>query len=109
MFSHRVSGLSAVSPPTGARLRIWAKPGSRRNSIRWDPWRERWTVAVTAPAVRGAANTAILLTLAERLGVEPTSLRWIHSGTGAAKEVEVVGLSIEEAARRLVRAPGGRS
>jgi uncharacterized protein (TIGR00251 family) len=109
MFSHRVTGSGTDSPAVGARLRIWARPGSRRAGIAWDPWRKRWTVSVLAPAAHGQANEAIVAALAERLGVARSSIRWVHGGTSASKEVEVAGLSELEVERRLsgaVRGPG---
>ena len=104
MFSHRVTDPDARLPASATRIRVWAKPGSHRCAVEWDPWRERWTVAVREPASGGAANRAVLAVLAERLGVDPASVRWVRAGRAAAKEAEVVGLPTAEVERRL-RAP----
>jgi uncharacterized protein YggU (UPF0235/DUF167 family) len=101
MFSYRVTVPRTDSPAPAARIRIWAKPGSRRVEVLWDPWRERWTVAVPQPAIRGEANRAVLAVLAERLGVPTSDIRWVRAGTAAAKEAQVDGLTAAEVDRRL--------
>jgi len=58
-------------------------------------------VAVRARPERGAANLAVLELLRSRLGLPAAALRWRRAGRGAAKELEVTGLSELEVARRL--------
>jgi uncharacterized protein YggU (UPF0235/DUF167 family) len=115
MFSHRVTAPAAEKPGSSARIRMWVRPGSSAEDVRWDPWRGRWAVAVRERAVRGDANRAVLSFLAERLGVAPDALRWVHAGRTAAKEAEVVGLDDAQVERRLgggaegaVRRPVGK-
>jgi uncharacterized protein len=94
-------------PPSVERVRfdLRARPGSRGNSIRWDPWRELWIVSVTAQPVGGAANRAMLAFLAGRLEVPADAVRLVQGSTSSTKTVEVVGLSREEVERRLAPSP----
>ena len=52
------------------RIAIWARPGSSRDYLDWDPWRRRWLVGCRAPALGGAANATILSLMARWLGTE---------------------------------------
>lgn len=78
------------------KVEVWARPGSSRETVKWDEWRRRWVVSVTAPAVGGKANEAILALLAQRLGIPPARVGWLRSGTGRSKVLEVDGLTDEE-------------
>ncbi len=91
-----------------ARIPLTAHPGSAGESVEWDPWRKRWSVHVREPAVGGRANRAILRTLADRLGVVPSAVRWIRAGSGSIKLAEVDGLSDAEVAARLSTVRDGR-
>lgn len=93
----------ASSEGTPVRIEVWARPGGSRESVTWDGWRHRWVIAVTAPAVGGRANDAILALLTLRLSLPPARIRWVHSGTSKAKVAEVAGLTEEEIRRRLSR------
>jgi uncharacterized protein (TIGR00251 family) len=82
-------------------LQVWAKPGSTRSSIKWDPWRKRWAVSVLSPAQKGQANEEILEVLARALNVPRTSLSVMHGATSSSKLIEVLGLDLETAEARL--------
>jgi uncharacterized protein YggU (UPF0235/DUF167 family) len=91
-----------------ARIRVWVKPGSARDALDWDPWRERWVVGCRAPAVGGQANRAVAALLAEWLGVPPSSVHWVHAGSSSAKELEAIdlaGAKVEERLRARLRKP----
>lgn len=86
------------------RLAIEARPGSRKETIAWDPWRTRWVVHTPARAVHGEANLALLRALAGWLGVGEGDLRWVRGERSSRKVLEVRGLDELEARRRLSRA-----
>jgi uncharacterized protein YggU (UPF0235/DUF167 family) len=50
------------------------------------------SVWVTAPAVEGAANRAVLGVVASWLGVRPGAVRMVSGDRGRSKVVEVEGL-----------------
>lgn len=56
---------------------------------------------VSAPPERGRANDAVLGVLADALGVRRTEVRVVAGATGKDKLVEVDGLTLDEAERRL--------
>lgn len=86
------------------RVGVWARPGSRADSIVWDPWRKQWTVHCREPAREGRANAAILQLLADRLGVPRADVRYVRSGRSSSKVVEVEGLPTPQIEDRLRRA-----
>ena len=86
---------------------IVARPGRSSASVRWDPWRQAWSVSCRAPATGGRANEEIAELLAGRLGVGRPALRWLSGSRAARKRLEVEGLTAAEVAARL-GAPVGR-
>ena len=63
-------------------------------------------VRVSAPAVDGAANQALVRLLADELGVPRRDVRLVAGAAGRAKLVAVDGLSVEHL---LARWPGLRT
>jgi uncharacterized protein len=61
-------------------------------------------VRVSAPPERGRANDAVLRVLADVLGVRRGEVRVVAGATGKDKLVEVDGLTLDEAERRLAAA-----
>jgi uncharacterized protein YggU (UPF0235/DUF167 family) len=61
-------------------------------------------VRVNAPPERGRANAAVLGVLADALGVRRSELRLVAGGAGKDKLVEVEGITLGEAERRLTAA-----
>jgi uncharacterized protein YggU (UPF0235/DUF167 family) len=55
---------------------------------------------VSAPAVGGAANAALVRLVAEELDVSRSSVRLVAGATGRLKLIVVDGLSAQEVARR---------
>ena len=84
-----------------ARIQVWARPGSSKESVKWDQWRRRWTVSVTAPAQEGRANEAILDLLAKVIGVPSSSLVLRHGQTSTSKTIEVHGIDQNTVDNRL--------
>ncbi len=62
---------------------------------------EAWKVRVSAAPERGKANVATLELLAESLGVAPSDLRLVAGHGSRDKTVEISGLTLAEAERRL--------
>ncbi len=89
------------------RIAIWARPGSSRDYLDWDPWRRRWVVGCRAPALGGAANATILSLMARWLGTSTSRVRWVTSGRSPAKVLEVEGVSAPELSHRLELATRG--
>lgn len=58
-------------------------------------------VRVSAAPERGKANAAVVEALAEALGVSSSAVEVVQGHTGRDKVVVVVGLTLEEAMRRL--------
>ena len=82
-------------------LHITVKPKSSRNEVARTA--DGLLVRVTAPPAEGAANAAVVETLAKALGV-PKSRLSITAGAGSrVKRVTVSGLSPEELAARVNR------
>ena len=89
--------------PPPIRLRIRVSPGARRVGIAGRIG-ESWKLRVAAPAEGGRANEAVVRLLAETLDVPRTQVALV-SGHGARdKVVELEGLELAEAERRLAGA-----
>ena len=65
-------------------------------------------VRLHAPPVDGAANEALVLLLAEQLGVPRRSVRIVAGGTSRAKTVEIEGTT-EAAVRALASRVSGNA
>jgi uncharacterized protein len=89
------------------RLRLRVMPGSARAAV-VGRHGDAWKVRVTAPAERGRANEAVVSLLAESLGVRTPDVRVVAGLTARDKVVELSGVTLEEAERRL-RAAGKES
>jgi hypothetical protein len=77
------------------RITVRVSPGARRTEVT-GPYGGGWKVRVAAPPERGRANEALVLHLAELLGVPKAAVR-IAAGPGSRdKVVEVDGLTAAE-------------
>lgn len=86
-------------------LHITVKPRSPRNEA--VKTADGVLVCVTAPPVEGAANTAVVETLAKALGVPKSRVAITAGSTGRVKRVTVSGVSQEELDDRIGRLPAG--
>jgi len=59
-------------------------------------------IRLAAPPVDGAANAELCRFLAERLGVPDGAVTIASGATGRRKRVVILGMSAQEAARRLI-------
>ena len=78
----------------GITLRIRANPRSARNAIKGImdlPDGPALIIAITAPPADGAANAAIIQTLAKALGVAKSAVHILSGDTARIKRVGVTG------------------
>ncbi|HMV31002.1 MAG TPA: DUF167 domain-containing protein [Gemmatimonadales bacterium] len=90
-----------IDPTTsGVRLTLHVQPRAARTECAGHHG-DAIKVRLAAPPVDGAANEALLRFLAERLGVARAALTLRAGATSRRKVVEVLGLNVDTAARRL--------
>ncbi len=78
------------------------QPGARRSGLAgWHGGVPR--VAVTAPPADGAANQAVVATLAAALGLRPRQVRLVRGRSSRAKVVEIEGLDAAQLHRLMNR------
>ena len=65
-----------------------------------------WQVRVSAPPVKGKANTRLIALLSQVLGVGKSSLSIAKGHTSRSKVIAVDGLTEEEVTRRLSSSSG---
>jgi uncharacterized protein len=89
----------------GAVLEVEVVPGAARAEFPagYNPWRNRIEARVPAPPVEGRANLALLQLIADFFELPLRSVRLVSGETSRQKRVLVVGLTREEALRRLTR------
>lgn len=88
-----------------ARLQLRVSPGATRSAV-VGRHGAAWKLRVAAPPERGRANDEVVSLLADVLGLPRPHVRLV-SGTGARdKIVELSGMGLEEAERRLGAAGG---
>lgn len=86
--------LSITSVPGGVRVAIHVQPRARKPGVR-GLHGDALKVHVAAPPVDGAANEAVIQTLAAHFGIAPRAVT-IISGHGARRKlVELLGVSAE--------------
>jgi uncharacterized protein (TIGR00251 family) len=81
------------------RLTVRVIPRSSRNAIAWEQGVLK--VRLTAPPVDGAANDALIVLLAQRLGLPKSAISIAHGATGRQKIVEIAGMTEAEVAAKL--------
>ena len=81
-------------------MRLRVAPGARRSEI-VGRYGGAWRVRVTAPPARGRATDDELQVLAEALDVRPRQLRLVAGASSRDKVVELDGIDVDEAERRL--------
>jgi uncharacterized protein (TIGR00251 family) len=83
-----------------ATFSVRATPRAARNSV--DGWQgESLKVHLQAPPVDGKANAALIVLLAETLGVSRKQVEIIGGETSRTKRVRVHGLSAEQVKMKL--------
>jgi hypothetical protein len=82
---------------------IQVKPKSSRNEVVRTA--DGPLVRVTAPPVEGAANTAVIKTLAAALGIPKSRITITAGATGRLKRVSIAGLEPTVLEARLAQLP----
>jgi len=91
-----------LPPPEVARIAVRLTPRGRADRI--DGWLDgELRVRVSATAIDGRANEALLRLLARALNVPPNRVAIIHGERSRRKQLAVSGLSQDEAKQRLKR------
>lgn len=91
--------LGAMEPHT-VRLRLRVSPGARRAAV-VGRHGDAWKVRVTAAPERGRANDDVVDLIADSLGVVRPDVRLVAGRSSRDKVVELSGITLEEAERRL--------
>lgn len=88
-----------MSAPT-ARLRLRVSPGADRSAV-VGRHGDAWKVRVVAPPERGRANDEVVALLARVLELARPAIRVVAGRSARDKVVELDGVTVEEAERRL--------
>jgi uncharacterized protein (TIGR00251 family) len=86
--------------PRATRLRLRVAPGARRSGV-VGRHGDAWKVRVSAPPERGRANEEVVELLASSLDLPRVDVRVVAGSTSRDKVVELSGLTLDEAERRL--------
>ena len=95
-----MKGLEIAETADGAAFGVRVAPGARKNSVE-GVHGGMLKVKLTAPPVDGKANEALVVLLAESLGVARATVEITSGASGRSKRVRIRGLKAAEAARRL--------
>ena len=89
--------------PHTVHLRLRVAPGARRAAV-VGRHGDAWKVRVVAAPEGGRANDDVVELLAGALGVPRPDVRVVSGAQSRSKVVELSGLTLDEAERRLVAA-----
>ena len=81
------------------RINVRVIPRSSKNMAEWENGGLK--VHLTAPPVDGAANTALITFLAQRLAVRKNDILIVLGMSARSKIVEINGISVEEIEKRF--------
>jgi len=84
----------------GVRLVVHARPKSSREGLESTP-EDVLVIKISAPPADGQANARVEAVLASLLGVPRRDVRITRGETSRQKELEVLGLSLDEVRARL--------
>jgi len=94
--------------PRSIRLNLRVSPGAGRSAV-VGRHGDAWKLRVAAPPERGRANASVVSLLATSLEIGRPDVRIVSGAVSRDKVVEIVGLTLEEAERRLASAQKGTS
>jgi uncharacterized protein (TIGR00251 family) len=95
LFSDRQGVVIAIEVTAGAKADSF--PAG------YNEWRKAVGCRVTAPAVSGKANRAVLALIADTLGVSRSSVALLSGSTSSQKKVCICGIAREEVLEKLHR------
>jgi uncharacterized protein len=81
------------------RIHVRVIPRSSKNSIVWEEGALK--VRLTAPPVDGAANEALIVLLAQCLGLPKRDIQIVHGTSGRHKTVEIMGMTVEAVEQKI--------
>ena len=83
---------------------IEVQPGaSRQGVVGFNPWRNRISVAVSAQAVQGRANRAVLAVLQAQLGCQANETSIVTGHTSRQKTVRLESVPMVDLVHRLTK------
>jgi uncharacterized protein (TIGR00251 family) len=94
--------------PRSIRLNLRVSPGAGRSAV-IGRHGDAWKLRVAAPPERGRANASVVELLASSLELRRPDVRIVGGAVSRDKIVEITGLTVEEAERRLASAQKGSS
>jgi uncharacterized protein (TIGR00251 family) len=86
--------------PRTIRLRLRVSPGAGHAAV-VGRYGGAWKVRVTSPPERGRANADVVDLIADAVGVLRPDVRLVAGASSRDKVVELTGITLEEAERRL--------
>ncbi len=92
--------------PRTIRLTLRVSPGADRSAV-IGRHGDAWKVRVAAAPERGRANASVVELLAASLDIGRPDVRVVSGAVSRDKIVEIVGLTLEEAERRLTSVQKG--
>jgi len=92
--------------PRTIRLNLRVSPGAGR-SVVVGRHGDAWKLRVAAPPERGRANDSVVDLLATSLDLRRPDVRIVGGAVSRDKVVEITGLTLEEAERRLTSVQKG--
>lgn len=90
--------------PRTARLHLRVSPGASRAAV-VGRHGDGWKVRVTAAPERGRANADVIDLIAGVMGIARSAVQVVAGASSRDKIVELAGISLEEAERRLDSVP----
>ena len=85
------------------RINVRVIPRSGKNLIEWEEGGLK--VHLTAPPVDGAANDALIVFLAEFLGLHKRDIQIVRGTTGRHKIIEITGMTAEAIEKKIKEKP----
>lgn len=82
-------------------LFIYAQPGARVSGIQGE-FDGALKIKISSPPVEGAANEAIGVFLAEKLGIKRRDVSLIHGHSSRKKTFEIVGVKASDVMSKLL-------